>query len=47
MIESLAQNTKVNVGQLDPIGDKVNLGKNSYATFLQSTADSYMKCLAK
>ena len=29
------------------IGDKVNLGKNSYATFLQSTADSYMECLAK
>lgn len=47
VIESLAQNTKVNVGQLDPIGDKVNLGKNSYATFLQSTADSYMECLAK
>nr|PRI91604.1 High-affinity zinc uptake system protein ZnuA precursor [Haemophilus influenzae] len=47
VIESLAQNTKVNVGQLDPIGDKVTLGKNSYATFLQSTADSYMKCLAK
>ena len=47
VIESLAQNTKVNVGQLDPIGDKVNLGKNSYATFLQSTAESYMECLAK
>ncbi|HHF6255325.1 TPA: zinc ABC transporter substrate-binding protein ZnuA [Haemophilus influenzae] len=47
VIESLAKNTKVNVGQLDPIGDKVTLGKNSYATFLQSTADSYMKCLAK
>ncbi|EGT76178.1 zinc ABC transporter substrate-binding protein ZnuA [Haemophilus haemolyticus] len=47
VIESLAQNTKVNVGQLDPIGDKVTLGKNSYATFLQSTADSYMECLAK
>ena len=47
VIESLAQNTKVNVGQLDPIGDKVTLGKNSYAKFLQSTADSYMECLAK
>ncbi|CWX15035.1 TPA: zinc ABC transporter substrate-binding protein ZnuA [Haemophilus influenzae] len=47
VIESLAKNTKVNVGQLDPIGDKVTLGKNSYATFLQSTADSYMECLAK
>ncbi|WP_112102885.1 zinc ABC transporter substrate-binding protein ZnuA [Haemophilus influenzae] len=47
VIESLAKNTKVNVGQLDPIGDKVTLGKNSYVTFLQSTADSYMECLAK
>ena len=47
VIESLAKNTKVNIGQLDPIGDKVTLGKNSYATFLQSTADSYMECLAK
>ncbi|RFO11672.1 zinc ABC transporter substrate-binding protein ZnuA [Haemophilus influenzae] len=47
VIESLAKNTKVNVGQLDPIGDKVTLGKNSYATFLQSTADSYIECLAK
>lgn len=27
VIESLAKNTKVNVGQLDPIGDKVTLGK--------------------
>lgn len=47
VIESLAQNTKVNVGQLDPIGDKVALGKNSYAAFLQATADSYAECLAK
>lgn len=47
VIESLAQNTKVNVGQLDPIGDKIALGKNSYAAFLQATADSYAECLAK
>lgn len=47
VIESLAKGTKVNVGRLDPIGDKVELGKNAYANFLQSTADSYMECLSK
>ena len=41
VIDSLAQSTKVNVGRLDPIGDNVQLGPNSYANFLQATADSY------
>lgn len=47
VIDSLAQNTKVNVGQLDPMGENVALGKNSYAQFLQATADSYAACLTK
>lgn len=47
VIDALAKGTKVNVGRLDPIGDKVELGKNAYVNFLQATADSYMECLAK
>lgn len=47
VIDALAKGTKVNVGRLDPIGDKVELGKNAYVNFLQATADSYTECLAK
>lgn len=47
VIESLSKGTKVNVGRLDPMGDAVKLGANSYAAFLQFTADSYAQCLAK
>lgn len=47
VIESLAKGTSVNVGRLDPIGDGVALGANSYANFLQATADSYTQCLSK
>ncbi|OOF81267.1 zinc ABC transporter substrate-binding protein [Rodentibacter ratti] len=47
VIESLAKSTAVNVGRLDPIGDGVALGANSYANFLQATADSYTQCLSK
>lgn len=47
VIESLAKGTSVNVGRLDPIGDSVSLGANSYANFLQATADSYAQCLSK
>ncbi|OOF40148.1 zinc ABC transporter substrate-binding protein [Rodentibacter mrazii] len=47
VIESLAKGTAVKVGRLDPIGDGVQLGGNSYANFLQATADSYTQCLSK
>ena len=47
VIESLSKGTKVNVGRLDPMGDAIKLGANSYAAFLQFTADSYAQCLAK
>lgn len=47
VIDALAKGTKVNVGRLDPIGDKVELGKNAYVNFLQATADSYAECLSK
>ncbi|WP_443091658.1 zinc ABC transporter substrate-binding protein ZnuA [Basfia succiniciproducens] len=47
VIESLSKGTGVHVGRLDPMGDKIQLGKRSYADFLQFTADSYGECLAK
>lgn len=45
VIESLRKATGVKVGKLDPMGDKVQLGKNAYVNFLQYTADSYLACL--
>ncbi|URL07296.1 zinc ABC transporter substrate-binding protein ZnuA [Avibacterium sp. 21-595] len=45
VIETLHKSTGVNVGRLDPMGDAVSLGKDSYANFLQYTADSYYRCL--
>ncbi|OOF39688.1 zinc ABC transporter substrate-binding protein [Rodentibacter rarus] len=47
VIESLAKGSAVNVGRLDPLGDGITLGINSYANFLQATADSYAQCLGK
>lgn len=47
VIETLAKGTGVHIGRLDPMGDKVKLGKTAYADFLQFTADSYAECLSK
>ena len=47
VIETLSQGTGVHVGRLDPMGEKIALGKNAYADFLQFTADSYAECLKK
>ncbi len=47
VIETLSKGTGVHIGRLDPMGDKVALGKNAYADFLQFTADSYAECLSK
>lgn len=47
VIETLAKGTGVHIGRLDPMGDKIQLGKTAYADFLQFTADSYAECLSK
>ncbi|MDG2942637.1 zinc ABC transporter substrate-binding protein ZnuA [Exercitatus varius] len=47
VIESLSKGAAVKIGRLDPMGDSVKLGKDSYVNFLQSTADSYFHCLSK
>ncbi|WP_386686889.1 zinc ABC transporter substrate-binding protein ZnuA [Lonepinella sp. MS14437] len=45
VINTLAKSTGVKVGRLDPMGENIKLGKNSYTQFLQFTADSYASCL--
>lgn len=47
VIETLAKGTGVHIGRLDPMGDKIQLGKTAYVDFLQFTADSYGECLGK
>ncbi|MFA9488708.1 MULTISPECIES: zinc ABC transporter substrate-binding protein ZnuA [unclassified Mannheimia] len=47
VIETLAKETQVNVGQLDPLGAKVQLSATAYPEFLQSLADEFSKCLPK
>ncbi|MEN2812374.1 High-affinity zinc uptake system protein ZnuA [Mannheimia haemolytica] len=47
VIETLAKETKVNVGQLDPLGAKVQLSATAYPEFLQVLADEFSQCLTK
>lgn len=47
VIESLSKGTSAKVGQLDPLGAKVELSKNAYPEFLQSLANQFSDCLAK
>ncbi|MGX3021733.1 zinc ABC transporter substrate-binding protein ZnuA [Ursidibacter sp. B-7004-1] len=47
VIESLSKGTSAKVGQLDPLGAKVELGKDAYPQFLQSLADQFSECLDK
>lgn len=47
VIESLSKGTAVKVGRLDPLGEKIEMGKESYPQFLQSIADQFSECLIK
>ncbi|MDO9665185.1 zinc ABC transporter substrate-binding protein ZnuA [Glaesserella parasuis] len=47
VIESLSKGTSAKVGQLDPLGAKIDLSKNAYPEFLQSLADQFGGCLAQ
>lgn len=47
VIETLAKETNVNVGQLDPLGAKVQLGATAYPEFLQALANEFSQCLSK
>lgn len=47
VIETLAKETNVNVGQLDPLGAKVQLSPSAYPEFLQALANEFSQCLSK
>lgn len=47
VIESLSKGTSAKVGQLDPLGAKIELSKNAYPEFLQSLANQFSDCLDK
>ncbi|MEG9487068.1 zinc ABC transporter substrate-binding protein ZnuA [Mannheimia indoligenes] len=47
VIETLAKETNVNVGQLDPLGTKVQLSATAYPEFLQALANEFSQCLSK
>lgn len=47
VIESLSKGTAAKVGQLDPLGENIELNKTAYPQFLQSIADQFSECLAK
>lgn len=47
VIDSLSKGTAVKVGRLDPLGEKVAMGKDAYPQFLQSIADQFSECLIK
>ena len=45
VVESLSKGTQTKVGQLDPLGAKIELGPDAYPQFLQSMADEFSQCL--
>lgn len=45
VIESLSKGTSAKVGKLDPLGEKVAMGKDAYPQFLQSIANQFSDCL--
>jgi len=45
VIESLSKGTQVKVGQLDPLGAKIELSQTAYPQFLQAIADEFSQCL--
>ena len=47
VIESLSKGTSAKVGQLDPLGAKIELSREAYPQFLQSLADQFSDCLSK
>ncbi|MHC8471387.1 zinc ABC transporter substrate-binding protein ZnuA [Plesiomonas shigelloides] len=47
VIDAVARGTSVNIGTLDPLGEKVSLGKDSYVQFLEQLSQQYASCLSK
>ncbi|MEA9392975.1 zinc ABC transporter substrate-binding protein ZnuA [Acerihabitans sp. TG2] len=47
VINAVAKGTKVHMGTLDPLGNGVTLGRDSYFTFLLQLTNQYLSCLEK
>lgn len=47
VIESLSRGTSAHIGRLDPLGEKIVLGRDAYPQFLQNLADEFSECLQK
>ncbi|AWX15459.1 zinc ABC transporter substrate-binding protein [Mergibacter septicus] len=45
VVETLSKNTGAKIGQLDPLGSTIPLGKKAYTQFLQQLADNFESCL--
>ena len=47
VVESVTRGSNVNLGELDPIGIKINVAAGSYFVFLNALADSFVHCLTQ
>ncbi|MGL4455673.1 MAG: metal ABC transporter solute-binding protein, Zn/Mn family, partial [Plesiomonas sp.] len=47
VVNAVTRGTSVNIGTLDPLGEKVSLGKDSYIQFLEQLSRQYASCLGK
>ncbi|MGL5799879.1 MAG: zinc ABC transporter substrate-binding protein ZnuA, partial [Plesiomonas sp.] len=47
VVDAVARGTSVNIGTLDPLGEKVSLGKDSYIQFIEQLSQQYASCLGK
>lgn len=45
LVKTLAEGSKIKVGELDPLGMKLPLDDNTYTQLLQTAADSFAHCL--
>lgn len=45
VVQSLSKGTDTKVGQLDPLGAKIEMSANAYPEFLQGLADEFSQCL--
>ncbi|WP_120496414.1 zinc ABC transporter substrate-binding protein [Kiloniella sp. EL199] len=47
VVEVLAENLEVKIGELDPLGAKLDAGPEAYKTLLSSLGENLVSCLAK
>ncbi len=47
VVEVLAENLEIKIGELDPLGAKLEAGAGAYKTLMSSLGDNLVSCLAK